>query len=54
MTDADDFSWFEPERLRIEQEYDKIRQETKERIREQRQLQQELGGSIIKALIEIC
>ena len=44
MTDADDFSWFEPERLRIEQEYDKIRQETKERIREQRQLQQELGG----------
>lgn len=41
MTDEDDFSWFEPERLRIEQEYDKIRQETKERIREQRRLQQE-------------
>jgi len=36
MTDEDDFSWFEPERLRIEQEYDLIRQETKERIREQR------------------
>jgi len=41
MTDEDDFSWFEPERLRIEQEYDIIRQETKERIREQRRLQQE-------------
>ena len=45
MTDEDDFSWFEPERLRIEQEYDKIRQETKERIQEQRRLQQELGGA---------
>lgn len=41
MTDEDDFSWFEPERLRIVQEYDIILQETKERIREQRQLLQD-------------
>lgn len=44
MTDADDFSWFEPERLRIEQEYEVIRQETKQRIREQRLLQQQSGS----------
>ena len=43
MTDADDFSWFEPERLQIEQEYEKIREETKQRIREQRLLQQSGG-----------
>jgi beta-phosphoglucomutase-like phosphatase (HAD superfamily) len=41
MTDDDDFSWFEPERLRIESEYDQIRQETRERIREQRLLEKE-------------
>jgi beta-phosphoglucomutase-like phosphatase (HAD superfamily) len=41
MTDDDDFSWFEPERLRIVQEYDMILQETKERIREQRKLLQD-------------
>mmetsp|Transcript_14684 Transcript_14684/g.16516 ORF Transcript_14684/g.16516 Transcript_14684/m.16516 type:complete len:1641 (+) Transcript_14684:420-5342(+) len=39
-----DFSWFEPERLRIEREYDQIRQETKERIYEQRLLQESEGN----------
>jgi len=41
MTDDDDFSWFEPERLRIEQEYEIIRQETRDRIRDERQLLQD-------------
>jgi len=41
ITDDHDFSWFEPERLRIESEYEQIRQETRERIREQRLLEEE-------------
>lgn len=35
-TGDDDFSWFEPERLRIEGEYEQLRQETKAQIQEQR------------------
>ena len=43
MTDDDDFSWFEPERERIEREYDQLLQETKRRIREERLEEEEVG-----------
>jgi len=51
MTDDDDFSWFEAERLQIEREYQQLGQETKRRIREQR-LEEEEIERLIQAIAE--
>jgi len=49
VTDDENFAWFEPERRRIEEDYEKIRQQSRERIRAKRQQEEDLFWCQVEA-----